>query len=256
MRVTWYRTASLMLENDKGKKIAVDPYLQYPIKKEKLKQRFLQADRVLITHGHFDHIEDIADIYKDRDVRIYGTKTPLKKIIKRGVKRSGTHPVRPGSKIKFDDMHVTVYQSRHCRFDFPMLAKTMFSRAVWRHPMDALEIVFKHFSFREKGETVFYECEEHGRRLQIMGSMNLDPKIKYPAGADVLILPFQGRSDRDVYARQFIRRLKPKRVYLDHYDSAFPPVSQQIDTRFFCAVVEEEFGIPCEAMIYGERIRV
>ncbi|MCR4951559.1 MAG: hypothetical protein K6A40_09585, partial [Solobacterium sp.] len=82
-----------------------------------------------------------------------------------------------------------------------------------------------------------------------MGSMNLLDE-DYPEGADLLILPFQGRSDIDSFGEQIIRRLKPKTVLLDHYDDAFPPMSGTVETASFEALLKDRYGIPCRAMTF------
>lgn len=103
---------------------------------------------------------------------------------------------------------------------------------------------------------MFYEVQTANCRVQIMGSMNLDGKTEYPVGADLLVLPFQGRSDQDRYALQFIERLRPKAVVLDHYDDSFPPLTVQIDTGDFQKTVEERYGISCTPLTKHRTIDV
>ena len=107
---------------------------------------------------------------------------------------------------------------------------------------------------RHYGETVFYEVSAEGKRVQIMGSLGLDPNTDYPTGADVLILPFQGRSDLEAYAAPIVRSLAPKQVLLDHYDDSFPPMTTQVETARFEALLTREYGIPCSALRKNETI--
>jgi len=62
-----------------------------------------------------------------------------------------------------------------------------------------------------------------------MGSMNLRDDIIYPTESDILILPYNGWSDNFPPAVRVIERLKPKKVFLDHYDDAFPPLTSKLD---------------------------
>lgn len=74
----------------------------------------------------------------------------------------------------------------------------------------------------------------------LMGSLNVDGTTEYPKGADLLILPFQGRLDIDRYALPFIKALQPKKVLLDHHDNTFPPISSSIKTSPFVAAMHQE----------------
>ena len=62
-------------------------------------------------------------------------------------------------------------------------------------------------------------------------------ETEYPIGADLLILPLQGRSDIADYALSFVDRLMPKMILLDHFDDAFPPISSAVDTAPFVALM-------------------
>ena len=101
-----------------------------------------------------------------------------------------------------------------------------------------------------------YEVSCGGKRIQVLGSLGLDAHTEYPAGADVLILPFQGRSGLEKYALGIVRRLSPRMVLLDHYDNAFPPVSDDIYTEDFIKILSAQEHIPCRAMVKGQDIHV
>lgn len=143
---------------------------------------------------------------------------------------------------------IRAYQGRHCRFDLPLLVNTVFCRRFWRHPLHLLHLLAADLTFPENGEILFYEVACQGQRIQIMGSMNLDADTEYPTGADVLILPLQGRSDQDTYALELVKRLKPKSILLDHYDDAFPPLTNDVDTSGFVRNVQAQLGIPCRPL--------
>jgi L-ascorbate metabolism protein UlaG (beta-lactamase superfamily) len=73
---------------------------------------------------------------------------------------------------------------------------------------------------------VFYQIEAEGKTVAVMGSLNLRKDTEYPAGADLLVLPYNGWTDNYPPAVRVIRRLKPKHVLLDHYDESFPPFTR------------------------------
>lgn len=269
MKLTWYGTASLILEEN-GKVIAFDPFGGFPI--HSLSRRrgsyrntevfsplpvphekeFQRASDVFVTHGHFDHIYHIPRIYFRRKVKIHCTETPAQKLLKLGMHRQMIHKITPGWKGSTGAFQIQAFQGKHCRFDKLLIRQTLLQKRFFRHPMHLLHLLKIYAGYPENDEILFYEVKCAGYRIQIMGSMNLDETVKYPMGADVLILPLQGRSDQDTYALQFIERLKPKTVLIDHYDDAFPPISDRVDPSGFIKNVQERFGISCYPMKKGE----
>lgn len=287
MKLIWYGTASLILQEE-DTTIAFDPFCGMPeggfgrryfgnarASTQALAARknarasiraYRRASDIFVTHGHFDHIYHIPAIYRKLPVTVYCTAAPRRTLQKHGfpVQRRARHMLRrklPGSPImqKIQEIGpgwegtvgpftIAACQGRHCRFDLPLLKNTVLCRRFWRHPLHLLHILAADLTFPEKGEILFYEVTCQERRIQIMGSMNLDTHTEYPTGADVLILPLQGRSDQDTYALDIVRRLQPKSILLDHYDNAFPPLTNDIDTSVFVRNVREQLGIPCRPL--------
>ena len=74
-----------------------------------------------------------------------------------------------------------------------------------------------------------------------LSRVGLQEDQEYPQGADLLILPFQGSEFLEAVALEVVERLQPKRILLDHFDDAFPPVSEHVDTRRFKKLMDEEY---------------
>lgn len=251
MKLTWYGTACILME-DEEQKIIFDPFCGVPIHgfthpdlMLPYREIFRRIPVVMITHGHFDHIMQIPYIYPGTNVKIHCTGTPLQTLHKLGIPAGKLQKISPGYQFDFGKFHITAYQGRHCRFDAPLLAQTIFRKEFFRHPIHLYQLIRANLQFKEKGEILFYEIAWKQYRIHLMGSMNLDPSVSYPSGADLLILPLQGRSDQDEYALQFVERLKPKAILLDHCDDAFPPFSQEVDVSGFIRNVQRRYGIPC-----------
>ena len=255
MKLTFHGTASVMLESD-GYRIAFDPFLGIPLSDSLCRRRlqavkFRSADAVLVTHGHFDHILDIPRLYRRSDVRIFATKTPCKTLLKYGVERDKLQLITPNIELILDGFTVRVYQGRHCRFDLGVMIKTLFKADTFRHFGRLVELLRLNRNYPENGETLLYEIEAEGKRIQLAGSMGLDALTDYPTGADALVLPFQGTADPAKTVVPIIGRLQPKSVYLSHYDDTFPPMSSMIPTVDFVAKLHAR-GIPAAALKRGK----
>ena len=77
---------------------------------------------------------------------------------------------------------------------------------------------------RENHETVCFLIKAEGKKIFVMGSMALSD-IEYPQKPDLLILPYQGKSDLLEPALETVAKLKPLCVLTDHFDNTFPPFS-------------------------------
>ena len=239
MKITWTTTASLIIESE-GVKLAFDPFMEMPLNKPievpgrpELMELYRKADRVYISHGHFDHIYHFKNIYHDLDTPIYGTKEPVKTLLRDGLKEDQLHEIAPGYRETFGPFEIEAYQGRHCKFDVPIIFSTILNRVTLTHLNRLKEIQALRKLYEEKGEMLFYELRAEGKRIQVMGSMGMDENTVYPEGADLLIMALQGRSDQDKYAMEFVRKLKPKKIFLYHIDNSFPPMSSDVDTLGF-----------------------
>lgn len=255
MKLTWYGTAAVMLESE-GFRIVFDPFLKIPIKDSPLRRKLLAdhfrtADAVLVTHGHFDHILDIPRLYQNSDKEIYVTATPCRTLMGKGFPMDHLHRIFPGSLLTLGGFTIRVSQGRHCKFDMGVVCKTVFKAETLRHPKRLLQLLKLNKRYPENGETLFYEIEAEGKRIQLMGSMGMDTDTEYPTGADVLILPFQGTGNPSETVAPIIEKLQPKSIYLDHYDDAFPPMSSHVRTVDFAAKMTQK-GIPTAAMLSGK----
>ena len=255
MKLRWFGTAAVMLES-KGFKLLFDPFLGMPVRDDlsrrtALKKAFRSADCVFVTHGHFDHIYNIPELYGDVDIGIYATKTPCEMLKAHGAAEDKLRLIAPEDKLDIGPFSVTVYQGRHCRFDLGVVRKMVFKGDTALHLKKLAGLLRLNKKYPENSETLFFEIEAEGRRVQLMGSMGIDADSKYPTFADVLILPFQGTGDPSATVKPIIDKLLPQTINLDHYDDAFPPLSTQIETDSF---VSELFGhrIPAAALKTGE----
>jgi L-ascorbate metabolism protein UlaG (beta-lactamase superfamily) len=87
--LTWYGHAALGLDID-GIKVAVDPFLTgNPAATIKSEQ--LQADYILITHGHGDHVGDAIAIAKRTGAKVVSVNEIAAWFQKQGIESHGQH---------------------------------------------------------------------------------------------------------------------------------------------------------------------
>ncbi len=262
MDLTWYSAAGLRLrEGDRA--IAFDPFFGMGVgcfaKGEPLPLPvgdFDDVTDVFVTHGHVDHIYHLPRLCQAAPFHIHCTPAPRRTLLRLGVPPERMVPAAAGETCVVSPFAVTAYRGRHCRFDLPVILKTVFRKRFFRHPLHLIRFLWTMARCPEKGEILMYEVSCGGKRVQLLGSLGLDAATDYPTGADVLILPYQGRSDLETYALDIVRRLQPRAVLLDHYDDAFPPISDEIDTQAFIQILAQQEHIPCRAMEKGQDIHV
>ena len=253
MRLMWMGTASLLFaEGDDV--VAFDPFPGIPPDSLCGQKRtfpdaalYGKAGNVFVTHGHFDHILYIPALFGHTDAVVHATATPYETLKNAGFPAERLRTIAPGWEGEIGPFRLRALPSRHCRFDAPIIVRTVLRRQLWAYLPHMLRLLKLNRRYPENGETLFYELSDGRVRVQILGSLGLDAKTDYPTGADWLILPFQGRSDLSASALPIVERLAPKAVLLDHYDDSFPPMSAQIPTESFAALLEAR-GIPCRAL--------
>ena len=245
MKAIWHGTASIELINEQGK-ILFDPFV--PLKGSSVPvtpEEFDGFTDIFVTHGHLDHIVCIPEIYKrNPGIRVYCTETPYQALSKKGIPKGNLRRLSYGQSMEVNGFRIQVLRGKHAELPsltLPLLASFIRSPARGNIPY----LVKENRKCRENDETVVYQIEAEGRTVALLGSLNLRDDVRYPTDADVLILPYNGWADNLPPAIRAIERLRPKRVYLDHYDDTFPPLTSQLDL----SPVLEYPGLDVKAMV-------
>jgi L-ascorbate metabolism protein UlaG (beta-lactamase superfamily) len=98
MKITFYGHASLGIEVS-GKHILVDPFISGNPKAAHIDINLLQADYILLTHAHQDHILDVEAIAKRTNALIVSNWEIATYFSNKGFK---SHPMNHGGSWKFD----------------------------------------------------------------------------------------------------------------------------------------------------------
>ena len=71
--VTWYGHAAFLVKTPGGTTLAIDPWINNPVAKDKAAlDKLPKVDFILVTHGHFDHVGDTVAIQKKSNAKIVG----------------------------------------------------------------------------------------------------------------------------------------------------------------------------------------
>lgn len=234
MKITWLGTASIRVEAA-GERLLFDPFVQLAGGENPNRiEDFLEDDTIWITHGHFDHLMETPVILEDEtagEATVFCGSVAADTLSGLMEDTGNVVLVRPGMTLCVGAVRVRVWEGKHASPGLKRTVRTFLLGLRPRYWRNALAMLWLHLHFPEKGQTLLYEVCAEQKRVLVMGSLGLRPDPAYPKGADLLILPYQGSAHLEDKAMEIIRRLSPKRVLLDHFDDAYPPVTQRTDTR-------------------------
>ena len=240
MNMRWFGTAAISYTQD-SQTIIFDPFCG---RNKKLgcfsPQELATQGNIFITHGHFDHIADVPLILAENEAVVYCSQPTADTLISQGVPSERVKVVRPGQSLIVGHFNIHVFQGKHINFDSKLILRTIFNLRFLRYFTSFIRML-KIFGKFPEGQTLIYFIEVDGKRIMHMGSLNLAEGEVYPQGVDILALPFQGRSDLETYALSFVAKVRPKTIYLHHFDDTFPPVSSTIETGIFVRNVAKDF---------------
>ncbi|WP_316816650.1 metal-dependent hydrolase [Pedobacter nyackensis] len=201
MKYTYYGQSCFLLEAD-GKKFLFDPFISHnPLAKD-IDVKSIEADYILVSHGHGDHVADLTVIANQTNAQVIAMVEVADWIKKQGVK------------------NVTDINFGKSKFDFGTL------RTVWA----------VHSSSNPDGSyggnPAGFVLELEGKTVYFAGDTALTLEMKILAdlyNLDYAILPIGGHYTMDVDdALVATKYLDCDKVIGVHYNT-FPPI--QIDTE-------------------------
>ena len=99
MQFTYYGHACFAVEIS-GKKILFDPFITGNELAKDIDVNAIQADYILVSHGHSDHVGDLISIAKRTGAMVVGAFEVMEWCGKQGV--NNTHPMNFGGKKAFE----------------------------------------------------------------------------------------------------------------------------------------------------------
>jgi L-ascorbate metabolism protein UlaG (beta-lactamase superfamily) len=240
MEIKWYGTATLAYEAE-DQTILFDPFfpMNPALPTPNLKE-LAGYGEIFITHGHFDHLIDVPAVVEAGGGPVFCSAEAAETLGREGVAQSKTNVIGPGDQIERGPFKITAFRGKHIRFDLKLILQTLFNRRMIAHSRNLIPLLKGSLRY-PKGEVLVFLIEAEGKKILHLGSLSLDDEVRYPRGVDLLMIPYQGRSDLLTYTPKFLERLEPQALYLHHFDDSFPPVSSPVEVQPFIDWVKEGF---------------
>lgn len=210
MKFTYYGQSCFLLEAD-GKKFLFDPFISHnPLAKD-VDIKAIEADYILVSHGHGDHVADLAEIANRTGAHVIAMVEVASWIKKQGIEK------------------VTDINFGKAKFDFGTL------RTVWAvHSSSNPDESYG-------GNPAGFVLELEGKSIYYAGDTALTIEMKLLADLyklDYAILPIGGHYTMDADdALIATKYLECNQVIGVHYNT-FPPI--QIDTEDAVAKFKRE----------------
>ena len=209
MRIAWLGAASLLVECEEGS-LLFDPYLKalseglppFPL------ERIRNVGAIFITNPHLDHFADMNAVMAACSAPVHVNARGLRIAREQGFDLPRFRRIGPGDERRVCGFTVRAYAGCHCLFDRPIVRETL-RRSLWpEHLREGITIAMQNRRFRidRYRDVLAYEIEREGKRLFLFGSANCRKNVAYPKQIDLMVYPYQGRSDMLAYSLRFLRR--------------------------------------------------
>ncbi|MFV1883768.1 MAG: metal-dependent hydrolase [Balneola sp.] len=109
----WLGHSATKLISPKGHIIYIDPFLKdNPSTPDEFKE-VKEADFILLTHGHDDHVGDTLEIAKNTGAKVVGMLELIGLLTKEGLPEEQGVGFNKGGTVHFDDFSVTMVSANH-----------------------------------------------------------------------------------------------------------------------------------------------
>lgn len=111
LAITWFGHSTFLIRTPGGRRVLVDPWFtSNPACPAPLK-RPPQADVILASHGHADHVEDLVACARDSGATVVAIWELCDWLGRKGVQ--GSAPMNKGGSIELAGLRITMTDARH-----------------------------------------------------------------------------------------------------------------------------------------------
>ena len=225
LKVTWYSHACFLIGADQTK-ILIDPFVTdnplCPVTAD-----HVEADFILVSHGHGDHVGDTISIAKRTGATVVSNFEIQNWVVNQGVENA--HPLHIGGGFDFDWGRVKLTIAHH--------GSALPDGSYGGNPCGFLLTI--------QDKNIYHACDT---------GLFYDMKLIGEAGIDLAILPIgdnftMGPDD----ALRAVKLIEPKQVVPIHYDT-FDVIKQ--DPQAWAIRVEKETGTQVTVMKPGDTLEL
>jgi L-ascorbate metabolism protein UlaG (beta-lactamase superfamily) len=112
VRFTWIGHGSWKIRSARGRDIVIDPWLSGPLVPDHLKT-VDRCDIMLVTHGHFDHVNDAVAVATSTGCKVVATAEVAGWLGKQGVSGDNLIGMNKGGTLELDGMAFTMVHAEH-----------------------------------------------------------------------------------------------------------------------------------------------
>ena len=225
LKVSWLSHASFLIEADQTK-ILIDPFVTdnplAPVKADEV-----EADFILVSHGHGDHVGDTIEIAKRTGATVVSNFEIQNWFVGQGVENA--HPMHIGGGFDFDWGRVKLTIAHH--------GSALPDGSYGGNPCGFLLTI--------QDKNIYHACDT---------GLFYDMKLIGEAGIDLAILPIgdnftMGPDD----ALRAVKLIEPKQVVPIHYDT-FDVIKQ--DPQAWAIRVQQETSAKVTVMQPGDALEI
>jgi L-ascorbate metabolism protein UlaG (beta-lactamase superfamily) len=111
LAITWLGHSTFLLRTPGGKRVLLDPWLMGNPSCPEAMKKPPAVDLILVSHGHFDHIEDLLLCARDSGAPVVGIFELCDWLGRKGIQ--STSPMNKGGSQTIAGLRVTMTDARH-----------------------------------------------------------------------------------------------------------------------------------------------
>ena len=111
LAITWLGHSTFLLRTPGGRRVLIDPWLQgNPACPDSMK-RPPRADLILVSHGHFDHMDDLVVVARESGAPVVGAFELCDWLARKGIQH--VSPMNKGGSQEMAGLRIVMTDARH-----------------------------------------------------------------------------------------------------------------------------------------------